>query len=118
MFRELFDRDPLYKVKAYDGMKETLTELKKEGSGSGGLFQQTARRGGKGGGSCLWKRILSGDPGAGGTAAQKPAPDGAWEVARRLGVLPEECVYLGDTNTDMQQVRSRNVYGGRTLGIS
>ena len=34
--------------------------------------------------------------------ARKPDPIGALEIARRLGVAPNEVVYLGDTNTDMQ----------------
>lgn len=32
----------------------------------------------------------------------KPDPAGALAVAARLGVKPEECLYLGDTATDMQ----------------
>ena len=45
---------------------------------------------------------------------KKPAPDGAWEVAARLGVKPEECVYIGDTNTDMQ---TGNAAGMMTVGV-
>lgn len=33
---------------------------------------------------------------------KKPAPDGALLVCRALGVKPEDCLYLGDTNTDMK----------------
>ena len=33
---------------------------------------------------------------------KKPAPDGALLVCRELGMEPEECLYLGDTNTDMK----------------
>lgn len=33
---------------------------------------------------------------------KKPAPDGALYVCHELGVEPEECLYLGDTNTDMK----------------
>lgn len=32
---------------------------------------------------------------------KKPAPDGALYVCRELGIMPEDCLYLGDTNTDM-----------------
>lgn len=33
---------------------------------------------------------------------RKPAPDGALLLAQTLGVQPAECLYIGDTNTDMQ----------------
>ena len=32
----------------------------------------------------------------------KPDPTGALAVAERLGVQPDEVLYLGDTSTDMQ----------------
>lgn len=31
LYREIFARDPLYKVTVFDGMKETLKELKRRG---------------------------------------------------------------------------------------
>jgi phosphoglycolate phosphatase len=36
---------------------------------------------------------------------RKPDPTGATEIARRLGVLPAECLYVGDSGTDMQTAR-------------
>ena len=33
---------------------------------------------------------------------RKPAPDAALLAARTLGSAPSECLYIGDTNTDMQ----------------
>jgi phosphoglycolate phosphatase len=32
---------------------------------------------------------------------RKPDPAGALEIAQRLGVNPDECIYLGDSETDM-----------------
>ncbi len=45
---------------------------------------------------------------------KKPAPDGALLTAERLGVLPEECLYIGDTNVDMQ---TGNAAGMHTIGV-
>ena len=45
---------------------------------------------------------------------RKPAPDGALYLAERLGVLPEECLYVGDTGTDMKTGRGANMY---TVGV-
>ena len=33
---------------------------------------------------------------------KKPAPDGAWKICEELGINPKNCLYLGDTNTDMK----------------
>ncbi len=45
---------------------------------------------------------------------KKPAPDGAFAICRELGVKPEECLYLGDTNTDMKTGLSA---GMDTVGV-
>jgi len=37
---------------------------------------------------------------------RKPAPDGALAVAAELGVSPQECVFLGDSEADMQCARA------------
>ncbi len=44
------------------------------------------------------------DAAAGETEARrkKPAPDTVWYVAELLGVRPEECVYVGDSDVDIE----------------
>ena len=44
---------------------------------------------------CLVRGEQAGTP-------KKPAPDGAFAICRELGIKQEECLYLGDTNTDME----------------
>lgn len=46
---------------------------------------------------------------------KKPAPDGALLVCAALGMKPEECLYLGDTNTDM---RTGIAAGMDTVGVT
>ena len=38
--------------------------------------------------------------------ARKPAPDGALAVAAEVGVRPEDCVFLGDSEADMHGARA------------
>ena len=45
----------------------------------------------------------------------KPKPDGALYIAGQLGVLPEECLYIGDTGTDME---CGNAAGMKTVGVT
>ena len=50
---------------------------------------------------------------------RKPSPVGALKIAEEFGLDPRECMYVGDTYTDMPDRESgRDVYCGRTLGLS
>lgn len=40
----------------------------------------------------------------------KPDPAGAFAIAQALGVLPEECLYLGDTSVDMTTAGRAGMY--------
>jgi phosphoglycolate phosphatase len=44
---------------------------------------------------------------------RKPNPAGATEIARRLGVAPSDCLYVGDSGVDMQTARAA---GMRAVG--
>ena len=46
---------------------------------------------------------------------KKPAPDGALAICRELSVRPQECLYLGDTNTDM---KTGAAAGMDTVGVT
>lgn len=46
---------------------------------------------------------------------KKPSPEGAWEICRELGISPGECLYLGDTNTDM---KTGTAAGMDTVGVT
>lgn len=37
---------------------------------------------------------------------RKPAPDGVFAVVERMGVLPERCVYVGDSDVDVLTARN------------
>ena len=41
---------------------------------------------------------------------RKPAPDGPLKIAEDFGVKPEECMYIGDTKTDMQTGKAAGMY--------
>lgn len=45
---------------------------------------------------------------------KKPAPDGAVLIASGLSVKPEDCLYLGDTNTDMLTGKHAGMF---TVGV-
>ena len=45
---------------------------------------------------------------------KKPAPDGPLKIAEAFGVSPKECMYLGDSGTDMQTGKAAGMY---TVGV-
>lgn len=114
LYREIFAKNPLYKVKVFEGMKETLKELKNRGMKLAvlsnkpseatylavtGLF-----------GEELFDSIMGLKPGM----KRKPAPDNALKIAEEFCVEPKECIYIGDTNTDMQTGKAAGMY---TVGV-
>ncbi len=44
----------------------------------------------------------------------KPDPQGAFEILEELGLKPEECLYIGDTGTDMMTGKGASLY---TIGV-
>ena len=52
--------------------------------------------------------------GQSGAFPRKPDPAGALYIAEQLGVKPEECMYLGDTSTDMKTGTAAGMY---TVGV-
>lgn len=114
MYRDVFAADPLYRVKPFTGIPQLLEELKSRGMKLGilsnkpheavvpaikGLF-----------GEDLFDAVQGQQP----EIPRKPDPAGAWAIAKRFGVKPEECLYMGDTNTDMRTGKSAGMY---TVGV-
>ncbi|MCI6006608.1 MAG: HAD family hydrolase [Blautia sp.] len=100
LYREMFAADPMYKVTHYPGMPETLKELKKRGVRLAVCSNKPH--------AAAVKVIaqMFGDDfdlviGQSDAIRRKPAPDGPLKVVGEFGVRPEECMYVGDTRTDM-----------------
>lgn len=102
VYREVFRKNCLYRIEAYDGMRELLEYLKMRGEKLAVLTNKAHAQAvdnietvyGKG-----YFDLITGQQQG---LKLKPAPDGAWYTARALGAAPEECLYFGDTNTDME----------------
>lgn len=103
-----------YKVAPYDGMEETVKRLKTEGLKLAVLSNkphpQTIEVVEKLYGKNAFDCIQGNTP----EIKRKPSPDGAFLVAEKLDVKPDECLYIGDTATDMQ---TGNGAGMHTIGV-
>ena len=109
LYREKFDADPLYKVVPYDGIMETLKELKNRGMKLAVCSNKPHVAAVK-----VIAQMFDGYfdlvIGQSDAIRRKPAPDGPLKIAEEFGVKPEECMYIGDTKTDMQTGKAAGMY--------
>ena len=102
VYVDYFRDNCLYQVDAYDGIRELLKYLKEHrvklavvsNKGQAQATENIEYVFGKG----YFDLILGEREGI----PRKPDPAGPLYAARTLGALPSECLYLGDTNTDMR----------------
>ena len=102
LYQELFAKHCLYQVAPYDGIPQLLACLKARGILIAVLSNKPHARTlenietvfGKG----YFDYIGGEQPGI----PKKPDPAGVRLILNTLHVQPEECLYFGDTNTDMQ----------------
>ncbi len=110
-----FQANCLYRVDAYDGIRELLAELKRRhvklavvsNKGQEQAAENIEYVFGRG----YFDLILGEREGI----PRKPDPAGPLYAARVLGAAPRECLYLGDTNTDM---RTGAAAGMDTAGVT
>ena len=110
----LYGNDPTHLLKNYDGMPQTLKALKDAGIRTAVLSNKPND----------WVQAIISFLFPKGTfdacygqrpqVPRKPAPDGALLIAKELKVLPAQCLYIGDTNTDM---KTGSAAGMDTAGV-
>lgn len=113
LYRDMFAIEPMYKVTAYEGIKELLYELKKRGIRlsvcSNKPHPATVKVI-----ENMFPGIFDEVLGQSNEIPRKPAPDGALKIAAEFGVQPNECMYIGDTKTDMLTGKAAGMY---TVGV-
>ncbi len=116
-YTEFFREVCMYRVEPYEGIPELLEFLKSNGLKIAVLSNKAHDRAldnvegvfGRG-----YFDEVSGERESEGIR-RKPAPDGVWLCARNMGVEMSECLYLGDTNTDM---KTGLAAGADTVGVT
>lgn len=113
-YDRLYESTPMYLVKNYPGMPETLKKLKAQGVRTAVLSNKPHNC------TCAIIETLFSKGtfdlyyGQRPEVPRKPSPQGALLIARELGTAPEEMLYIGDTNVDMKTGRGA---GMRTAGV-
>ena len=113
LYREMFAADPMYKVVPYEGMPETLKELKNRGMKLAVCSNKPHVAAVK-----VIAQMFDGYfdlvIGQSDAIRRKPAPDGPLKAAQEFGVTPSECMYVGDTKTDMETGNAAKMH---TVGV-
>ncbi len=115
VYNGFFQENCLYQIEAYDGIRELLAYLKEQeikiavlsNKSQAGTTQCIETVFGRG-----YFDLVTGEREG---VPRKPDPAGVFYTTETLGVEPGECLYLGDTNTDMQTGKAA---GMDTVGVT
>ena len=113
-YSEIFDKDCTYKVEVFDGMRETLKDLKALGVKLAVLSNKPHAQTKKVISNLFGDELFDWVQGQQEGIEKKPDPSGALKIAENFGIKPEECMYIGDTNVDMM---TGNRAGMFTVGV-
>ncbi len=113
-YMEYFKEDCIYHVVPYPGIPEMLLELKGKGVRLGVISNKPHGNTLAVIGKVFGNSIFDFVQGQSDAFPRKPDPKGALYVAKKLGVCPKECLYIGDTGTDM---KTGNAAGMHTVGV-
>ncbi len=114
VYAEVFKDTCMYRVHPYDGIVELLFELKSRGIRTAVLSNKPHDRAKNVIASLFGTDTFDYVQGQTEGIRRKPSPDGALAIAGVFGVKPEECIYCGDTNTDMETGTAAGMY---TVGV-
>lgn len=117
VYNEVFKDCCLYKVEAYEGIPELLDFLKEHKILATVLSNKPHQRALDNVsyvfGDNTFDKVYGEREAQG--IKKKPAPDGVVALIEELGLKKEECLYLGDTNTDMKTGQAAQV---DTVGVT
>lgn len=103
-----------YNVRVYEGMPQTLKALKEKGIKLAVLTNKPHPQAVEVVEQLYGKEAFDFILGNTKEIPRKPSPDGALILCEKMDVKPEECLYIGDTATDMQ---TGNSAGMNTVGV-
>lgn len=113
-FKEHYSKTMYQKTVAYDGIEDMLTELKKRGVKTGVVsnkFDTAVKE--------LCKNYFDGliivAIGESPNVRKKPAPDSVLKAMKILGAKPENTLYVGDSDVDIQTAKNSNL---KSVGVT
>ena len=105
-YNESYDADFLYLTKAYDGTIPMLKELKDMGVKTAILSNKPDVTAVKVSNALFEKGLIDVCHGARDGIALKPNPEGVFALLKEFGAEKDECLYIGDTATDIKTAKN------------
>lgn len=115
MCRAWMAEDPLYKAEPYEHIVESLGELKNRGVIIAVLSNKPHGSAVNVVETLFGEGVFDYIQGQTDTVPLKPDPSGVYEILDKYGIDKRECLYFGDTNTDM--ITAHNA-GVTAVGVS
>ncbi len=113
-YRRTFAEHADYKVTVYDGMPETLKELKKREYKLAVLSNKPHKQAIEVVEKLYGQGLFDVIRGNVRDVPRKPSPEGALLTASELKLSPSEIIYVGDTSTDMKTGKNAGMF---TVGV-
>ena len=114
LYMEEFAKHCLYQVQPYPGILEMTGFLKEKGVKLAVLSNKPHENTENVIHTVFEEGVFDWIQGQSDAFPRKPDPAGALYIAEQFGVKPEECMYMGDTGTDMQTGTAAHMY---TVGV-
>ena len=115
MCRKWMNEDPLYHVEPYPHVIESLHALKDKGIKIAVFSNKPHESAVNVVETIFGKELFDHVQGQTDRIPIKPDPAGVYEILKEFGVKKEECLYFGDTNTDMMTGHNAGLY---TVGVT
>ena len=115
IYGRIFDQNCTYHVTPYEGIPEMLKALKDKGIQLAVLSNKPDRQTVKVVKAIFGEELFDKVQGQTAEIPRKPSPLGPLAIAKEFNAKPSECLYMGDTNTDMD---TGNAAGMFTIGVT
>lgn len=113
-YNQTYDNDFLYLTEPYEGIIELLKALKEKGIKTTILSNKPHVTALKVSEALFGNNLIDICYGARDGVNLKPDPEGVFQIIDELNLKKEECIYIGDTSTDMKTGKNASLY---TVGV-
>ena len=114
VYGRIFDENCTYHVTPYAGMEDVLRKLKGKGIRLAVLSNKPHRQTVKVVEAVFGKELFDCAQGQQEGVKRKPDPAGIYRILEKLGVSVEDCVYVGDSEVDLETGKRAGV---RTVSV-
>ncbi len=106
----IYDNDFMYLTEPYEGIIDMLKSLKAQGIKTAVLSNKDDSTAKKVSDELFGDELIDLCLGAREGIPLKPEPDAVLEIMEHFGVSKEECLYIGDTATDIKTAKNAELY--------